>query len=66
MECCNFPRCRNESYLKYVDKNICVKHWLLLCDSVGISENKILKKIGLKRSKSGSVISLEKGDCNEC
>lgn len=59
-EQCDFPRCRNPSDYGYISRGICVVHWEQLCDSDSKTEKRLLKRIGLARNESGTVVSIKK------
>ena len=58
MDQCDFPRCRNLSDLRYIGCEICIIHWNQLCGADSKTEKRLLKKIGLKRAKNGSVMEI--------
>jgi len=51
-------------YFGYIRRDICWEHWVQICESDSKAEKRLLKKIGLVRNKSGSVVSII-GDSNE-
>lgn len=59
MEQCDFPRCRNFADFGYMGHNICYTHWGELCEADSKTKKRLLKKIGLKRDKSGRVVSIK-------
>lgn len=62
MEQCSFPRCRQLLSHTYMGRNVCVDHWVKLCDTDGKTEKKMLKKIGLVRDDTGAVVPIVCGD----
>lgn len=52
MSQCDFPRCHDESGYTYIGKQVCQRHWALLCqayDEDAAKEKRLLAKIGLIR-----------------
>lgn len=58
MEQCDFPRCRHSSDFGYIGKGVCAIHWEQLCNADDNTEKKLLKKIGLVRDTSGTVVPI--------
>jgi len=58
MEQCEFPRCRCFSEFVYICHDICDTHWEQICSADSKTEKCLLKKIGLVRNKSGSVVPI--------
>lgn len=56
MEQCDFPRCRHPSDFGYIGREICDEHWCELCEADSKTEKRLLKKIGLIKNSSGSVV----------
>ena len=58
MNQCDFPRCRGYDYLIYLGKPICQKHWEQICEANSKTEKRLLKKIGMIRDNTGSVVPI--------
>lgn len=65
MEQCDFPRCKNLADFGYIEHNICDTHWGELCEADSKTEKRLLKKIGLKRNKSGRVVSIKENSSEQ-
>lgn len=55
IDCCDFPRCKQYAVMGYIGRNVCYHHWDQLCSSSRKDEQKLLRKIKLKRNKHGEV-----------
>jgi len=58
MSTCDFPRCRNWSDVGYIGTELCWDHWTQLCEADSKTEKRLLKKVGLVRDKTGSVVPI--------
>jgi hypothetical protein len=59
---CDFPRCKHYERYGYMRHALCQKHWDMLCEAGDVSrseENKLLRKLGLERTKEGEVVEKE-------
>ena len=62
MEPCVFPRCRRPASLTYLGHGICDHHHEMICaaaDEGRVSENSLLRKIGLVRNDQGRIVSIK-------
>lgn len=59
MDQCSFPRCKHQSSVVYIGRDICNKHWCELCETEGKTEKGLLKKIGLVRDDNGDVVRIK-------
>lgn len=54
---CSWPKCKKETELVYLSKELCSPHWAKICDAKSKEEEqKILNEIGLMRNSEGEVV----------
>lgn len=58
MDKCDFPRCIQIPLFGYIQRIICEKHWVQLCEADDNKKKSLLKKIDLTLNDKGSVIPI--------